>query len=206
MRYVLASEHHDYYVKEGHISFDDVLPLDLLEKAEKSLTNNGHDLWRKHEAIRSIVFHKTCAQIASELTRSSIIRIGFDQSFCTSQPIPFTGTTYSLSDLSCIQPLVCGLMIRFTDGDLPSKTTSFCPCPEKRTSILFFSPKALITFEPLSHLPDQKFLLIVYIGSQAMYVSREKDPFVHALKSFGYAFGDHLNNTTHPQIFSKQSK
>ena len=206
MRYVLASEHHDFFANQGHISFDDVLPTDLLENAEKVLTENGRDLWRKKEAVRALVFHKTCAQIASELTRSPIIRIGFDQGLCANQPPPFNEITYSLSDLSCIQPLICGLMIRLTDGELPNKTTAFCPCPEKKRSILFFSPKALITLEPLSRLANQKFLLIAYTGKQAMYVSREKDPFLHTLKSLGYAFGDHLNTTTHPQLFSIHSK
>lgn len=203
MRYVLASEHRDHFAKQGHISFDEVLPLDLIEKAEKIVTKNERDLWRKYEAVKQLVFQRTCAHIAAELTRSPIVRIGFDQSLCANLPFPFSEMTYSLSDLSCMQPLLCGLMIRLTDGDLPAKTTVFCPCPEKRGSALFFSPKTLITLEPLCHLPEQKFLLVAYIGKQAMYVAREKDPFLHTLKSLGYAFGDHFNTATHPQVFSR---
>ncbi len=37
-----------------------------------------------------------------------------------------------------------------------------------------------------------------------MYVLKEKDPAVHALKLLGYAFGDHLTMATHPVLYSRQ--
>ncbi len=203
MRYVLASEHRDYFTNQGHISFEDILPLDLIEKAETIVSSNARDLWRSQESIKQLVFQRTCARIVAELTRSSIVRIGFDQSLCGGLPSTFVDTTCSLSDLSCVQPILCGLMIRLTEGDPPPKTTAFCPFPEKRSSLIFFSPKTLITLAPLSRLVGQKFLLIAYIGKQSMYVAREKDPFVHTIKSLGYAFGDHLSTLTHPPIFSQ---
>ncbi len=70
MRYTLASEHHDFFAKQGFISFDDLLPLPLIEEAEKAIKKNERDLWRKNEALKKIVLQRTYAQIVADLTHT----------------------------------------------------------------------------------------------------------------------------------------
>ncbi|MBS3903983.1 MAG: hypothetical protein KGZ39_01485 [Simkania sp.] len=203
MRFTLASDHFDYYSNHGYIGFDGLFSPKLLEDVENIVTKNSRDLWRSNLSVKSVVFERTCAEIAAELTRAKQVRLGFDQALCSNDSLPFGKSSSSLADLLCIQPITCGMMLRLTEGNSPLPSTIFCPCPEKRGTALFFSAKMLMTLLPLTELKNQKFLLVGYAGPKPLYVAKETDPAVHSLKNLGYGFGDHLNTTTHPILFSK---
>jgi hypothetical protein len=203
MRLMIESHHRDFFAKNGYIAFADLFSEDALSHAETAITENSRDLWRTQDAIKTIVFQKNCAEIAAELTHSKTIRIAYDQSL-VSHSSSYPKSPFSLEDASCVQPILCVLVIRLTHGPQIEKTIPYSPCPQERGDALFVSGKMLILLEPLLSLPKQKFLLIAYSNSRPQYIAKEKDPFVNSLKSLGYAFGDHLNSTTHPVLFSQR--
>ncbi len=203
MRFTLASDHHDFFTSHGYIGFDTLFSPERIDELENLVTKNTRDLWRTSDIAKTIVFEKKCAEIAAELTRNKVIRIGFDQSLCTDEPLYFGKKAGALSDLCCIQPILCGMILRLTDGPVPTPSTPPCPCPEKRGTALFFSSKMLINLQPLSELRHQKFLLVVYTGERPLYIAKDSDPSMHGLKNLGYAFGDHLTTTTHPVLYRK---
>lgn len=204
MRYVLDSQHQDFFAKHGYIAFDDLFTADELDAAEKAIAENVRDLWRTKEAVKAISMQKKSGSIAAELANAPAIRIAFDQSLCTDLPSNFPDSPFSLEEVSSVQPILCAMLLRLTEGPSVEKKLPFCPCPKKRGEALIVSGKTLIVLSPLLSLPKQKFLLIAYSGPKPQYVPKEKDPFVHALKSMGYAFGDHLESRTHPVIFSQR--
>jgi len=203
MRLLLDSHHRDFFSKNGYIAFADLFSEETLLRAESLITTNARDLWRTNDAIRSLAFQKNCAEIASELTHSKTVRIAYDQTLCSNAPSSFPKSPVSLEDVSCIQPIVCGMILRLTRGPSLEKPLPFCPCPKERGEALFVSGKMLIVLEPLLSLEKQKFLLVAYSSSRPQYIAKEKDPFVNSLKSMGYAFGDHLNVSTHPILYSQ---
>jgi len=200
---MLESHHRDFFAKNGYIAFTDLFSEEALSRAESIITGNARDLWRAHDAMKSIAFQKNCAEIATELTNSKTVRIAYDQSLCSHASPTFPKAPFSLEDASCVQPILCGMILRLTRGPSPEKTIPFCPCPKERGEALFVSGKMLIVLDPLLSLEKQKFLLIAYSNNRPQYIAKEKDPFVNSLKSMGYAFGDHLNASTHPVIFSR---
>jgi hypothetical protein len=204
MRLLLDSHHRDFFSKNGYISFADLFSEETLLRAESIITGNARDLWRTNDVIKSLAFQKNCAEITSELTHTKTVRIAYDQTLCSYALSSFPKTPFSFEDASCVQPIICSMILRLTHGSSLEKTVPFCPCPKERGEALFVSGKMLIILEPLLSLEKQKFLLVAYSSSRPQYIAKEKDPFVNSLKSMGYAFGDHLNVSTHPILFSQR--
>lgn len=201
MRFTIASDQFTFFKDHGYIGFHDLFSAAYLLQLESAVTKNERDLFRSSPAIQELVFNKTLAEIAGKLTNNKNIRFGFDQSICSDTPLEFGGKICTLESISCIQPLACGLILRLTDQINPPKTTLFCPRDERGVA-LFFSPKILLSLLPLFEEKKQKFILIGYAYNKPQYIANKQDPFVHQLKSLGYAFGDHLDTTTHPILFS----
>lgn len=204
MRYLLENNHLDFFAKNGYIAFADLFSAAALDTAEKILSKNARDLWRTQSGIKALSFQKNCAEIATELTHSKTIRIAYDQSLCSNSTPSFPKAPFSLEEVSSVQPILCGMILRLTEGPSLSQTIPFCPCPKSRGEALFVSGKMLIVLEPLLAIPNQKFLLVAYSGAKPQYVAKEKDPFVNSLKSLGIGFGDHLSHETHPVLFSQR--
>ena len=204
MRYLLESNHFDFFAKNGYIGFADLFTEDSLAAAQKIVSKNARDLWRSESAIKTLYFQKNCAGIAAALTHTNTIRIAYDQSLCSGGTPSFPKAPFSLEEASSVQPLLCAMIVRLTAGEhLKKPSIPYCPCPEHRGDALFVSGKMLIVLEPLLAIPNQKFLLVAYSGAKPQYVPKEKDPFVNSLKSLGVAFGDHLSHATHPVLFSQ---
>lgn len=102
MKYAVASEHLDFFKKNGVIEFEKLLnptqlhslvdglqaalssvlqvsPEKVPQLSSPTLFMAGRDLWRKNEAVRKIALSPILAKIASELIEYKPLRIGYDQ-------------------------------------------------------------------------------------------------------------------------------
>lgn len=216
MHLSLAKEHRDYYQKHKFIEFTSLVPsphelsqaieetLLLRQKAKHSPRDFGRDLWRDNPLIKKISLRKDFAEIAAGLLGQRELRFGYDQSIAierhTESYLP-TGTT-SLQQMSCMKPVMMGLLIRLTEGTQPAPAQLPCPCPTLPGNGVFFSAQLLLSWEPLLALQNQRFFLIAYSGAHSVYVLEKRDPGTHALKTLGYVFGDTLTSDTHPLLYS----
>lgn len=167
----------------------------------------GRDPWRLDDHVKKIVTSSQLADIASELIEKKPLRLGYVQYYpkTPSHDNVITKTAYdgllakesSLEDVSCLQGVLCGLMISLSDGpiDAENNTSVF---PSKAGNGIFIQPSHIINFTELRKKNDQEFLLIVYSEKNAVYIMREGDPQVHALKMLGYVFGDKLSDKLNP--------
>ncbi len=174
----------------------------FVDKRPDELFLLGRDLWRKEAAIEKLALNKPLARIAGALFDEKTVRIGYTQAFRTQKT---TGksplkTPTTLQKVSCIQGVVCGLVIRLTDGPVAKAADFFSPYPEKKGDMTFFTPDLPITFDPFFQIQDQSLLLIVYCLPSSVYILEMDDPHTHQLKKEGYVFGDRLKNETHPLI------
>lgn len=103
MKFAIASEHRDFFSKNGYIEFDALLTSEQLDKLnqdiKQALVNrlklinhsslerysaddlyvHGRDLWRTIPAIKKIVCNASLAEIAWEFCQERPLRIGYDQ-------------------------------------------------------------------------------------------------------------------------------
>jgi hypothetical protein len=178
MRYQVASEHRSFFSKHGTIDFEELLNSKEMECLKKALSTavNKRDLWRQSTEAAKIILSQKCAQIAAELVGLKVLRIAFDLEL-QAGTLP-TGST-TLQSMSCLQPVVCGLMLDLNSG----KGTFIAP-----------------DFSLAPHLRDQK-LLIAYGGEKLLYTHNPSDPYTHLLKREGYVFGDLVKTSTNPLVY-----
>ena len=163
-RYSLLSEHISFFTKHGAIDFEE-----LITEAEADCLKKGastYNLWQQSEECKKIIAEKRLGKIAGELTSSKTIILAFDQKLEPGH--------YSLQTMSCLRPLVCGLLL-----NLVSRKGSFVA-------------DAFFLKEPA--------LLIAYGGERTLYTLNPSDPHTHLLKKQGYVFGDVVNSSTHPVV------
>lgn len=175
----------------------------------------GHDLWRKSNLIKKFTLDKHLAQIASELTGEKFLRIGYDQFFpniVLEKPAYGTHERFkskyafwlqkeaSIGDLSCIQGVVCGLLLCLNAPESEISTAADSVFSLKAGNIVLFSPLKMIALAELQKRPGQEFLLLTYAEKRALYIPNENDPHQHSLKQMGYVFGDRLNDNLNPVL------
>lgn len=108
MKYAIASEHRDFFQKNGAIEFDELFNEEQLsqlmasipqtlqarlkvspDKFEKISTEKqfyaGRDLWRDSPVLKKLITHNRLAEIASELVQYKPLRLGYDQYY---PPVP----------------------------------------------------------------------------------------------------------------------
>lgn len=229
MKATLAKEHKDYFYTHQMLECEDLLTPEQMDGAAAAIDQIlikrlgvssyspeeafviGRDLWRDSIVVKKIVKHASFANIAIDLMQQKNLRIGYDQYFF-SGAIPeflnqnayknFLNHNSSLEDRTCIQGIVCGLMLCIK-GDYCSnaderKTDNKDVFPTKAGQGIFFSSKLPFSFNSLTKRFGQHFLLITYALPNAVYIFQEKDPHLHALKKIGYSFGDKLSDKLHP--------
>lgn len=104
MKYAIASEHRDFFRKQGSIEFEGLLTAEQLHALNTEITSvlsqrlkitppnvkressqrlfmGGHNLWRDSVAIKKLIWQQRFAEIASELVEQKPVRIGYDQYF-----------------------------------------------------------------------------------------------------------------------------
>jgi len=175
---------------------------------------DGRDLWRTNPLLKKMVMHLSCAEIASELIEHKPLRLGYAQLFPQISPLLFKthhNNDYalflqqqiSLEACSCLQGVLCGLMLCLTgDGEdetgKPSEGIDIFA--KKAGSGIFFHPDLPISFQNLQQHPNQRYLLIVYTHRNTVYRLQPADPQTHALKHCGYVFGDRLTDKLNPIV------
>ncbi|KIC77211.1 hypothetical protein DB41_CR00050 [Neochlamydia sp. TUME1] len=194
-------------IQQLNTAIDGLLSLTFKNIAPQSQnTENvflcGRDLYRKDERIKKQVLNRRLAEIAQELMEARGLRIGYDQLLVgqSGQANVNTDALYnqflqsvgSLQDKSCVQPLVCGLVICLQ----PSSSLEIPPVilPQTLGNGVFFKPDLPLDLSYLSHAQGGRYLMIAYAKPRSIYVLNDKDPHTHSLKHRGYVFGDRLSD------------
>ncbi len=193
-------------------------PLEKLgQLSSEQLFQQGRDLWRSNPSLVQLTKQTRFAEIASELIEKKPLRLGYDQFFPSpAQAQPTKGTphvyaqfianTTSLEAVSCLQGIVCALMLALgpesnplSDETIPAEGINvFSATPG---NAIFFLPHFPVNWSYLQAFPSQRFYLIVYTQAMAYYLLQPKDPHAHALKHLGYIFNDQLNDKLNPIVY-----
>lgn len=188
--------------------------------AEK-LFAQGRDLWRAGAKLKKIVLHRGFAQAAADLIEMRPLRIAYDQllpSYSTAKfPVmsltppkadeyaAFLKRTATLSDISCVQGVACGLMLCVkapAAGAAGGEEERFLSSvfPRFAGHGVFFAPDMPIDFSMLTAMPEARYLMIAYTQHSSVYCHQEGDPHVNYFRSLGYNFGDRLSEQLNPQV------
>lgn len=184
----------------------------------------GRDLWRYQTELRKIVFQTKLAEIASQLIDKKPLRIGYDQLFPARyqqasflpqktllKPVytPFLEQITTLETISCIQGVLCGVMIALTSPDEEPQSPVNEESHEKKVDVfsftkgnaIFFHPETRIDLSAFNSHPGQRYYMIVYAQPTSFYQLQPADPQTHDLKQLGYIFNDRLSDKMHPIIY-----
>ena len=215
MRAAIGPKHRHYFTKNHSIEFEDLVKdlnlvythvdqvltkrtqKNLETRTPKELFMSGRDLFRDDLLIRKITLGRHLGQIASLLFDKARVRIAYDQALRTTiqTESPFTQPC-SLTQMSCFQPLLCGVIIRLSNDLNPPNFF-----PQKPGNVVFFQHDFILPWTSLFQVPNQSFILIAYAPEKCRYVLQSDDLHTHALKKIGLGFGDALTNETHPLVF-----
>lgn len=232
MKYEVDNKHREFFSEFGWLECEHVLPEETVHQAHRlvlkylaerlkmpadrldralpiALYRAGRDLWRQAPEVKSVVCHRSLAEIAAQLVRTSPLRIGYDQSFinCDSifgqdAAVPLRPAT--LAEVSSIQGMVCGVIIALTKptSEEPSKPVAhIAPIPRAEGSCVYVSPDTRIDFPRLVARSDESYLLITYSEAVSCFVLCEGDICGASLKGLGYSYGDRLIDQHHPVIY-----
>lgn len=224
MRFIITPDQRDFFRKNHFIEFDDLLSGKTIATVCKesdeillkrvncapsksnrlsSLYKAGYDLWRDSPAIKIATQKLSIAHIASELFQTYPLRIAFDQ-FLTPK-MPLFQSSFSLMDISSIQPLAGGVffLLENLDDDPVQKMGGF-PLPKNAGNALFFSPTLAIPWPAFARLSHLKLLLVAFAPKKSFYCPEANDPHSPSFKKLGYVYNDLLKETLHPIIFGKK--
>lgn len=192
-------------------------PKRAFQELPNHIFSYGRDLFRSNDSLKKIILSKQLAEIASELIGFRPLRFGFDQLYCTVPTIheskegfnPFKELALeqkTLQEVSCIQGLLCGLMICLSGNageveEVLAEGETKSIFAKKPGNAVFFSPEMPLDFSKLITDDTHRYLLITYTHSTSIYYLEENDPQAHVAKSLGYVFGDRLNDKLNPIIY-----
>jgi hypothetical protein len=224
MRFAITSDHREFFSKNHFIEFEGLIPLaqinslktqaeetvalrlriptqKLKERPAPEIYQAGYDLWRDSESLKKITHKHSIAQLVSELTQIIPLRFAFDQYFsmtkCTVSPYDVPST---LQDISCLSPLVGGVILPL--HDLASPPTYF-PMPLKAGDALFISSEFSLPWPQLFSTSGLCFLLIAFAREKTFFRADSHDPHAVSLKKLGYVYNDLLNDRLHPIVLRK---
>lgn len=236
MKYVVDKEHRSFFQKEGKIEFDGIFTIEqlaflneaidqalvaksspqqskLTKCSEEQLFMAGRDLWRDQEELRKFITHGRLTETVAELVEQRPLRIAYDQFFpaCPARLfdnayIQFLRQSGSLNDVSCIEGIICGVMIPLnkpvktieppvTDINTPSENLDVFS--SQMGNAVFFQSSKPIDWEHLLKHTGQRYLLVAYAELNATYRLQVRDPHTQLLKRLDYRFGDRLNDKFH---------
>lgn len=201
MKYTILDAHINYFRDNGFIEFEDLIPIQNLEKlkkdlVKKSVTNasfdfSKRDLFRSSDAVKKIAFNTTITSILKSLTKRQNLRLVFDQIFLKEDNI---FKTFSLNASTSFQGLIGGIIINIDPNHITSNNLT------KKYSSIFINNTISINLENI-FLDSEAFLLIAYGEHKTVYKHNQSDPDTNSIKKFGYNFGDVLKDKTHPIVF-----
>lgn len=224
MRFLVPDAHREFFEANGVIEVEDLVEAAPLRTAvrgaimdrchiaadvEKMPTTQlflaGRDLWRTSEIVKKSVMSWRLAEIASTLSKTTPLRLAYDQLFLPTKAIDIsrgslavTQGTPSLSEISAFQGLLVGAVIRL-EGE--SKKDPLSLLPSKPGNVVFFSAAKTCDFNVLMDPDSGCSLLVAYGQSRTLYVPNAKDPHSAALRLMGYSIGDRLEDDSHPVCF-----
>ena len=226
MNPIISSQQAHFYKQNGYIEFEaifsatecttlqDQLQTILFSRLKrklrhipaKELYENGRDLWREHNSLKSTLLARRMTSIALGLVNKHQLRLGCDQ--WIEAGCEWTKQV-KLNTLIGLQNIACGFLIRMTDPqkEEPVQPTflqeiGLIPLPAQRGNALIVAPQLLLNFPKLAIFSPTNLYLVVYTHTNAVYIHSTTDPLNKQLKSMGYNFGDTLNNQSHPLIMN----
>lgn len=215
MKITIDLAHQKYFKANGYIQFEEVfnseqtraINLEVNQVLAKrgdpnhsaptaqAFFQKGRDVWRSSDHLNKHLNHRNLAGIASELVDYKPLRLGYDQYLLPPLPYP---TEHSLEQISCIQGIMCGVLICLVNAETVIPNEIF---PTKAGDATFFDANYDFPWDQMAALKDEAFLLIAYTGERALYVHQENDLHKYSLKEFGYNFGDRLTDQWHPIVY-----
>lgn len=234
MKLAIANEHYNYFQHHQFIEFEDYLSQVQLDKLKRlldetcakrlavtpdklkgkdaeTLFDAGRDLWRDNDELRKLIWHKSGAEVAANLTGLKPLRAGFTQCIFSPTPLglrsarnPAFAQIFSspqpITNFSSIDGLCCLAIICLEDqkeenveGSTPH------PIPKKAGSATYVNPSFPLDFPSLISA-SQRLLLMAYAQGNAQYILQEKDPQTYYLKRQGYLPNSQLNDRLNPVL------
>jgi len=208
MLLTLSQKHLNFFASNGFIELEELISeteaaalsssidLVLQERLKKlietktpaEMFRSGRDLWKSSPAIAKKSMSRPFASLMAALTGARAVRLAYDQALrTTGETGPVFPAPCPLSEVSCFQPLIGGIILRLKYDPHPPELL-----PKKVGSALFFTPALPLPWESLTQTPGQSFLLLAYGPERCVYVLEKRDPHTHELKREGYVFGDLL--------------
>jgi len=224
MKFAIVSEHRNYFERYQKVELEGFFSQQQLEKfslaVEGAISSRfsvpqdkfchltydkqfkaGRDVWREDLAVKKWVTSSSLAEIASELTHVRPLRLCYDQ-FIPSRISPqifLSNSEKTLETISCIQGVLCGIMVCLKGFCHPKEGSIF---PSKAGNAIIFSSTKAIDFSELQTFPeDVCFLLITYSSKNSVYMRNDADTHVHEFKNLGYVFGDRLTDDINPIVY-----
>ncbi len=231
MKIAIANEHLNFFQHHHLIEFEEYLTPDQLLKLNKLLDQTlskrmsipveridgadpesvfygGRDLWRDQEDLKKIVWHKSWADVAADLTGEKPVRAAFTQLVVPPTSIGLKAAQNhvyvewftqkrTLEEISSIEGLLCTLIVCLKGDDkerTPEETLD--PIPRKTGNAIYVMPQVPLDFQA----GNCRWLLIAYAKNKAQYIMQEKDPHVHYLKRLGHPVGAPLNDKLNPVL------
>jgi len=200
----IDSKHREYFNKNQTIEFEGLIAPNLLQDLKKDLQNDpkfesGRDLWRTSAAFKKLATNSQLAEIASELSQVKDLRLGLDQYFPAIPPYSaYFQTSPTLSSLCSIQGVVCGLLLCLEAPAASEEPVKFFGTQEGNG--VFFLAQTPLALPELLHREGGKYLLIVYVSPNAVYIHEDQDPLRYKFKELGYNYGDKLNDKLNPMV------
>lgn len=202
MRIFLTSSQRSFYAQHKQIEMEGIFSkeesFDLQQTAEHLLTKRlqpktdaagclsielfrmGREIWQEDAQLRRKVITAKLLQVASQLFQLDALRLGWIQYLRPGM----------LDKLGCLKEL-CSFS-EIIGGAIVSLD------PSTEGNVFFCTPELPLTLD----LQTQRALLIVFVPQKTLYCLQPKDPLTHLLKRSGYAFGDQLQDHSHPLIYS----
>lgn len=169
-------------------------PLQLFQK--------GRNLSQDSKALSRILFKRSIATLAAELSKSRILRYGLDQLFfqenLTKLKSPFE-SSFSIQGIE-IGVLICLDSKVEKAAELGVEHLIQSPFTGIKGNIVFISKTYQFDERALQDpgLEGASYLLLTYANPRSVYVHKEADELTHHLKQKGYNFGDKLSDEDHP--------
>ncbi len=224
MQIFLSSQQRSFFAKNKYIEFDAIMPDDevallkqtaehllalrlkttpekLSQKSTSELFSSGRDLWRDNLKAKRYLMPMSLVQLAASLFHANALRVGFTQYIKVGKDpqSPYSRSPIPLKEI-CSFNDPCGALLIKLDSKKTVISEEF-PLPQTEGSALFLSPECSIAPDLLFNDPEQSFYLILFAPRKAIYLLQPNDPLTHLLKKSGYAFGDALQDATHPLVF-----
>lgn len=226
MKFALNLDHRRFFYQNQAILLEELLSKSQQDLLVKSVSDaltlrigptfrakdpdelfvEGNHLHCENSEIRQIATQKRTTSLIGELLNCRVLRLGPDQYLPSNRKHllkeedpygEFLKTPASLKEFSCIQGVVGGLLFCLEVPRNPDPSAFF---PSNPGDGMFFTAEKQIPFPYLNEEGSGSYILFTYTEKVALYLHQEKDPHLHALKHWGYVFGDKLREPNHPLV------